>query len=151
MRSAFVDLVVVGIFARAQISFRSATLRDLLGESQQRAREEEEDGRPTVLRPLKGKRERGSGARDERLTDEIVWLKLKLPQSTGQSWRMESISSFTPPIHSLLNTSHSPTLMTSSKTSTIVCVPLHAIPRLPSPSNSPSQHLQLLQSTSINK
>jgi hypothetical protein len=34
MRSAFVDLVVVGIFAREQISLRSATLRDLLWEGQ---------------------------------------------------------------------------------------------------------------------
>jgi hypothetical protein len=34
MRSAFVDLVVVGIFAREQISLRSATLRDLLLEGQ---------------------------------------------------------------------------------------------------------------------
>ena len=34
MRSAFVDLVVVGIFAREQISLRSATLRDLLWESE---------------------------------------------------------------------------------------------------------------------
>ncbi len=30
MRSAFVDLVVVGTFARVQISLRSATLRDFL-------------------------------------------------------------------------------------------------------------------------
>ena len=36
MRSAFVDLVVVEIFAREQISLRSATLRDLLWESQRR-------------------------------------------------------------------------------------------------------------------
>jgi hypothetical protein len=41
MRSAFVDLVVVGIFAREQISLRSATLRDLLWEGQA----EEERGR----------------------------------------------------------------------------------------------------------
>ena len=64
MRSAFVDLVVVGIFARVQISLRSATLRDLLWKSQQRGRKEGEDGRHTVLRPLNGKR--GSCARDER-------------------------------------------------------------------------------------
>lgn len=38
MRSAFVDLVVVGIFARVQISLRSATLRDLLWKSQQRGK-----------------------------------------------------------------------------------------------------------------
>jgi hypothetical protein len=56
MRSAFVDLVVVGIFARVQISLRSATLRDLLWEGQERGREEGEEGRPTVLHPLEGKR-----------------------------------------------------------------------------------------------
>ncbi len=52
MRSAFVDLVVVEILAREQISLRSATLRDLLGESQVRGREEGGDGRRTVLHPL---------------------------------------------------------------------------------------------------
>jgi hypothetical protein len=40
MRSAFVDLVVVGIFARVQISLRSATLRDFLWEVQPRRRVE---------------------------------------------------------------------------------------------------------------
>lgn len=149
MRSAFVDLVVVGIFARVQISLRSATLRDLLWKSQQRGRKEGEDGRHTVLRPLNGKR--GSCARDERPWSKSVWLKLKLPRPTDQSWRMESISSFTPPIHFLLNTSHSPTLTTSSRTSIIVCAPPQAVSHLPSPPNSPSQHLQLLQSTSLDK
>lgn len=43
IKSAFVDLVVVGIFAREQISLRSATLRDLLWESQRRGRGEGED------------------------------------------------------------------------------------------------------------
>jgi hypothetical protein len=66
MRSAFVDLVVVGIFAREQISLRSATLRDLLWESQRRGREEGGGGR-TVLYPLEGKGKRGRSARDERL------------------------------------------------------------------------------------
>jgi len=51
MRSAFVDLVVVGIFAREQISLRSATLRDLLWESQRWGREEG-GRRRTVLHPL---------------------------------------------------------------------------------------------------
>jgi hypothetical protein len=62
MRSAFVDLVVVGIFAREQTSLRSATLRDLLWENEPRVREEGERGH-TVLHPLKGKKVRC--ARDE--------------------------------------------------------------------------------------
>lgn len=47
---------------------------------------------------------------------------------------MESISSFIPPIH---NTSHSPTLTTSSKTSSIVCSLLHPIHHLPSHPTAP--------------
>ena len=71
MRSAFVDLVVVGIFAREQTSLRSATLRDLLWENEPRVREEGGRGR-TVLHPLKGKRVRC--ARDEVvLRDEKKW------------------------------------------------------------------------------
>jgi hypothetical protein len=49
------------------------------------------------------------------------WLALARKTSTDQSWRMESISSFTPPILFLLSTSHSQTLTMSSKTSFIVC------------------------------
>jgi hypothetical protein len=66
MRSAFVDLVVVGIFARVQISLRSATLRDLLWEGQKKGRGSGEEGKRTVLHPLEGKRE--CGARDERVS-----------------------------------------------------------------------------------
>ena len=69
MRSAFVDLVVVGIFARVQISLRSATLRDLLWEGQKKGGGSGE-GRRTVLHPLEGKRE--CGARDESVIGEMA-------------------------------------------------------------------------------
>ena len=69
MRSAFVDLVVVGIFAREQTSLRSATLRDFLWESERRGRGGRgERGIRTVLRPFGGKRG-GRGARDERVSN----------------------------------------------------------------------------------
>jgi len=55
MRSAFVVLVVVGIFAREQISLRSATLRDLLWESQRGGRG---DGRETYSFVSIGREER---------------------------------------------------------------------------------------------
>jgi hypothetical protein len=81
MRSAFVDLVVVGIFTREQISLRSATLRDLLWGRQRRGREKGGRGR-TVLNPLRGKRVRcavhvTSGVERRKEMADLDWVKLE--------------------------------------------------------------------------
>jgi hypothetical protein len=66
MRSAFVDLVVVGTFARVQISLRSATLRDFLWFVRPRRKMKERVGDVQLcLHQVRGEREKEEGdARD---------------------------------------------------------------------------------------